>query len=114
MAVTDDLPPAVMTTLSPQQQQRLEAYLDAVRRPRADRPAAATAPAREAHAPGHGLAAARTGMWLFLATEVMMFGGLFCLYGVYRYLSPEAFQYGQRFLDTGWGLINTIAMILSS
>jgi cytochrome c oxidase subunit 3 len=35
--------------------------------------------------------AARLGMWLFLATELLLFGGLFTVYSVYRYLFPETF-----------------------
>ena len=35
--------------------------------------------------------AAKFGMWVFLATEVLFFGGLFLSYTVYRYLYPEAF-----------------------
>ncbi|MEX0655834.1 MAG: cytochrome c oxidase subunit 3 [Phycisphaeraceae bacterium] len=58
--------------------------------------------------------AAALGMWLFLATEVLMFSGLFCLYGVFRANSPEIFHYGHQFLDVGWGLINTIVLLLSS
>jgi cytochrome c oxidase subunit 3 len=58
--------------------------------------------------------AARLGMWLFLATEVLLFGGLFCLYAVSRANHPELFAYGSRFLDTTWGAINTAVLILSS
>lgn len=58
--------------------------------------------------------AARLGMWLFLATELLLFGGLFCLYAIFRGNHPEMFQYGSRFLDTNWGAINTVVLILSS
>ena len=58
--------------------------------------------------------AAKLGMWLFLATEVLLFGGLFCLYAVFRHTRPEIFGYGSRFLDTQWGAINTVVLILSS
>jgi cytochrome c oxidase subunit 3 len=58
--------------------------------------------------------AAKLGMWLFLATEVLLFGGLFCAYAVYRANHPELFAYGSRFLDTTWGAINTAVLILSS
>jgi cytochrome c oxidase subunit 3 len=53
-------------------------------------------------------------MWLFLATEVLLFGGLFVGYAVYRGNHPEIFEYGSRFLDTNWGAINTVVLILSS
>ncbi|MEE8460001.1 MAG: cytochrome c oxidase subunit 3 [Phycisphaerales bacterium] len=57
---------------------------------------------------------AKLGMWLFLATEVLLFGGLFCAYAVFRSNHPELFAYGSRFLDTTWGMINTVVLILSS
>ena len=58
--------------------------------------------------------AAKLGMWLFLATEVLLFGGLFCFYAVYRANHPEIFAYGAQFLDTTWGAINTCVLIVSS
>ncbi len=58
--------------------------------------------------------AAKFGMWLFLATEVLLFGGLFCLYAVYRAGHPDIFAYGSQFLDTTWGAINTGVLIVSS
>ncbi len=38
--------------------------------------------------------AAKLGMWVFLGTEILMFGGLFCAYSIYRNLHPEAFEFG--------------------
>jgi len=61
-----------------------------------------------------GHATARLGMWLFLATEALMFGGLFCLYAVFRAKLPAAFVWGGAQLDLGWGLINTFILLLSS
>ncbi len=58
--------------------------------------------------------AAKLGMWLFLATEALLFGGLFCLYAVFRANHPEIFAYGAQFLDTGWGALNTVVLIVSS
>jgi cytochrome c oxidase subunit 3 len=58
--------------------------------------------------------AAKLGMWLFLATELLLFGGLFCLYAVFRRVHPEVFAYGSQFLDTGWGALNTAVLIISS
>ena len=58
--------------------------------------------------------AAKLGMWLFLATEILLFGGLFCLYAVYRAGHPDIFAYGSQFLDTTWGAINTCVLIVSS
>jgi cytochrome c oxidase subunit 3 len=52
-------------------------------------------------------------MWLFLATEVLLFGGLFAAYAVYRSLHPEVFIYGHYFLDRVMGGINTLVLITS-
>ena len=57
---------------------------------------------------------AKFGMWAFLATEVLMFGGLFCAYSVYRGNHPETFLYGHIFLNKQWGAINTIILLASS
>ncbi|MEP0764743.1 MAG: cytochrome c oxidase subunit 3, partial [Chloroflexota bacterium] len=57
---------------------------------------------------------AKLGMWLFIATEILMFGGLFCAYGVYRANHPQMFAAGGRLLDTSLGAINTIILITSS
>ena len=58
--------------------------------------------------------AGKLGMWLFLATEVLLFGGLFVLYAVWRGNHPEMFKFGSQFLDTKLGAINTAVLILSS
>jgi cytochrome c oxidase subunit 3 len=58
--------------------------------------------------------AGKLGMWLFLATEVLLFGGLFCAYAIWRYHNPEMFRFGSEFLDTKMGAINTAVLILSS
>ncbi|MHC5025123.1 MAG: cytochrome c oxidase subunit 3 family protein [Planctomycetota bacterium] len=58
--------------------------------------------------------AGKLGMWLFLATEVLLFGGLFCAYAVWRGNNPDLFRYGSQYLDTKWGAINTAVLILSS
>jgi cytochrome c oxidase subunit 3 len=58
--------------------------------------------------------AGKLGMWLFLATEVLLFGGLFCAYSVWRGNHPELFKFGSKFLDTKMGAINTAVLILSS
>ena len=52
--------------------------------------------------------ASKLGMWLFLGTEIMLFGGLFCIYAILRGTHPEAFEYGHRYLDTNWGMLNTL------
>jgi cytochrome c oxidase subunit 3 len=57
---------------------------------------------------------AKIGMWVFLGTEILMFGGLFCAYAVYRHNHPEVFLYAHHYLDKTWGAINTIVLITSS
>jgi cytochrome c oxidase subunit 3 len=56
----------------------------------------------------------KLGMWLFLGTEILMFGGLFCAYAIFRANFPEIFHYGHRFLDVKMGAINTVVLICSS
>jgi len=56
----------------------------------------------------------KLGMWLFLATEILLFGGLFCAYAVYRANHPEIFAYAHLYLDRIWGGINTLVLICSS
>jgi cytochrome c oxidase subunit III len=58
--------------------------------------------------------ASRLGMWTFLLTEIMFFGGLFLGYTVYRFLYPEAFAEASRHLDIWLGSINTVVLISSS
>jgi len=57
---------------------------------------------------------AKIGMWVFLATELLMFGGLFCAYSVYRHNHPEVFIYGHHYLNKTWGAINTVVLLASS
>jgi cytochrome c oxidase subunit 3 len=54
------------------------------------------------------------GMWVFIAQEIMFFGGLFLGYTYYRNLYREAFVAGSRELSIGWGGFNTVVLILSS
>ena len=53
-------------------------------------------------------------MWLFLATEILFFGGLFVAYSVYRFNHPEVFIFGHHFLDKSLGALNTVILICSS
>ncbi len=57
---------------------------------------------------------AKLGMWLFLATEILFFGGLFVAYAVYRANHPEVFIFGHHFLDKSLGALNTVILICSS
>ena len=54
------------------------------------------------------------GMWIFLVTEVMFFGGMFMGYTAYRYRYHEAFVAGSDHLDLMLGGTNTVVLILSS
>src|SRR4051812_29545935 len=57
---------------------------------------------------------ATLGMWVFLATEVMLFGGMFTLYTCYRFLYPAGFTEGSRHMEVAVGGINTAVLIVSS
>ena len=57
---------------------------------------------------------AKLGMWLFLFTELLLFGGLFLLYSVYRSIHPEEFHHGAQELDTLLGTFNTLILLTSS
>jgi cytochrome c oxidase subunit III len=54
------------------------------------------------------------GMWVFLVTEIMFFGGMFGAYTVYRNLYPDAFASTSRFMNVTIGAINTGVLICSS
>jgi cytochrome c oxidase subunit 3 len=54
------------------------------------------------------------GMWIFLVTEVMFFGGLFMAYLLYRTKYPLAFAAGSNHLNITLGAVNTVILIVSS
>src|SRR3984893_4448535 len=54
------------------------------------------------------------GMWVFLVTEIMFFGGMFLAYTLYRYQYPVAFASASNHLDIRLGGINTAVLIVSS
>ncbi|HEY3619776.1 MAG TPA: cytochrome c oxidase subunit 3, partial [Candidatus Sulfotelmatobacter sp.] len=58
--------------------------------------------------------AASLGMWIFLATEVMFFGGLFCAYLIYRRLYFGDFGAASSSIKAGLGAANTAVLICSS
>lgn len=58
--------------------------------------------------------ASAMGMWVFLVTEVMFFGGLFLGYVVYRSAYPHAWAEGSHHLSIALGATNTIVLIFSS
>ena len=58
--------------------------------------------------------AAALGMWLFLVTEVLFFGGLFAVYSVYRSWYPDAFAAASHEMVVWAGTMNTVVLITSS
>lgn len=56
----------------------------------------------------------KLGMWLFLATEILMFGGLFVGFGVMQGVYPEAWVAGHHHLDRILGAVNTVFLLCSS
>lgn len=56
----------------------------------------------------------KLGMWLFLYTEIVLFGGLFVLYAVYFSGYTEDFIAGAKELDLFFGVVNTIILLISS
>jgi cytochrome c oxidase subunit III len=54
------------------------------------------------------------GMWVFLVTEILFFGGLFLAYTVYRHTYSRAFAEASRHLDITLGTFNTAVLIVSS
>jgi cytochrome c oxidase subunit 3 len=58
--------------------------------------------------------ASTLGMWVFLVTEIMFFGGLFAAYLVYRHAYAEGFAEASHHLNVTWGAVNTIVLIVSS
>jgi cytochrome c oxidase subunit III len=58
--------------------------------------------------------AVKLGMWLFLATEVLLFAGMFVAYAIFRMMYPESFAAGSQHLDWRWGALNTVILLVSS
>jgi cytochrome c oxidase subunit 3 len=57
---------------------------------------------------------AKLGMWLFLLSEILLFGGMFILYSAYRYKNPVDFHRASRELEVLLGTLNTIILLTSS
>lgn len=60
------------------------------------------------------LKAGKEGVWVFMVTELMMFGGLFVAYALYRAKYPEAWFEGGHLLDWRLGALNTLVLLFSS
>jgi cytochrome c oxidase subunit 3 len=58
--------------------------------------------------------ASKLGMWLFIFTELLLFAGLFIVYGIYRYLNPVAFHLAAEELSVTVGTVNTVILLVSS
>jgi len=56
----------------------------------------------------------RMGMWLFLFTELILFGGLFFVYSVYRYLHQQDFHVAAKSMNVFIGTANTLILLTSS
>jgi cytochrome c oxidase subunit III len=58
--------------------------------------------------------ASKLGMWLFIFSELLLFGVLFLVYSVYRYWHPVAFGLAANELDVFVGTFNTVVLLVSS
>ena len=58
--------------------------------------------------------AGRMGIWLFLVTEILLFGGLFCAFAVFRSWYYADFVEAHHHLDRVMGAVNTVVLICSS
>jgi cytochrome c oxidase subunit 3 len=56
----------------------------------------------------------KLGMWIFLFTEILLFGGLFLLYSAYRAKYPQDFHNAGQHLDVVLGVVNTVILLTSS
>lgn len=64
--------------------------------------------------PAVGYEASKLGMWLFLATELLLFGGLFAAYTIFRAKFPALFEEQHHELNKTLGALNTVILIFSS
>ncbi len=62
----------------------------------------------------HEYESGKQGIWLFMVTEILMFGGLFVGYIIFHGIYPEMFAEGASHLDWRMGFINTLVLIFSS
>ncbi len=62
----------------------------------------------------HEYSSGKQGIWLFMVTEILMFGGLFVGYAIFHSIYPEMFAEGASHLDWKMGFINTLVLIFSS
>jgi len=66
------------------------------------------------HTEHRDYAGAKLGMWLFLFTEILLFGGLFLVYSVYREVNAAEFHEAGKEMDLLFGAVNTVVLLTSS
>lgn len=66
------------------------------------------------HDPHRDDLGSKLGMWLFIFTELLLFGGLFIVYSVYRFRNAQAFHLAANELDVAIGTVNTVILLVSS
>ncbi|MDH3498442.1 MAG: cytochrome c oxidase subunit 3 family protein [Gemmatimonadota bacterium] len=64
--------------------------------------------------PKQQMESGKLGMWLFLAQELLFFGGVFCVYAIFRARNTELFEFGSGMLNWKMGAVNTVVLICSS
>ena len=62
----------------------------------------------------HEYKTSKEGVWIFMTSEILMFGGLFVAYIIYNGLYPEVFEQGAKALDWRLGALNTVVLLTSS
>ncbi len=62
----------------------------------------------------HEFVTSKEGIWLFMVTEILMFGGLFVAYFIFHSIYPDMFHIGASFLDWKLGALNTLVLLFSS
>ncbi len=67
-----------------------------------------------AHTEHRDYTGAKLGMWLFLFTEILLFGGMFLLYSIYRDVHPADFHEAGKEMSVAIGATNTIILLTSS
>jgi cytochrome c oxidase subunit 3 len=72
------------------------------------------APAEDHAAEHRDYSGAKLGMWIFVFTELILFGGLFVAYGMYRSMHPHDFHHASGELNVTLGVINTLVLLTSS
>jgi cytochrome c oxidase subunit III len=67
-----------------------------------------------AHSEHRDYTGAKLGMWLFLFTEILLFGGMFLIYAVYREMNPKEFHEAGQTMSIPLGAVNTVILLTSS